>query len=94
MAKKKKIGYGPDFYGWDEPIQLRIFPPTREAFYDYIRYLMLICDVVTILNSGTGDLGDGILIDIFCGNGPDDYKEAISRLRCSSLVFELPKDLI
>ena len=95
MAKENKTTHNgaPEFYGWDEPVQLRLFPPTREAFYDYIRYLMGLFLSVTILNSGTGDLGDGILIDVYC-DGPNDCKEAISRLRRSSLVFELPNDLI
>lgn len=73
---------------YEEPTQLRLFPPTKEYFYDYLAFLMRYFDAVTVLRMGD-NLTDGVLVDVSSDN-PHDKAVGLERLKNSFVCCELP----
>lgn len=84
MANEEKL----QPFDYEEPTQLRLFPPTKAHLYDYLQYLMQLFDAVTVLCMGD-TLNDGVLVDVFSDN-PNDKVLGLERLKHSLVICEFP----
>jgi len=83
-----EIGEQLEPFAPDEPVQLRLFPPTKAQLYDYLRTLMQLFDSVTVLRVGDA-LTDGVLVDVWVDN-EHDLIVGFEQLKRSFLNIEYP----